>query len=443
MTKLLAVAGILAGGVLAISFGIDAEPQVIKALCLLWVIAVLWLTESLHTTITALLVPVLAVMLGLLDVADALKQFSNPIIFLFLGGFALAAAMHVQQLDKYLAHQILRLTAGRLNYAIILLCFATMVLSMWISNTATVAVMLPLVLGMLSQRDDLQYGSVAFALLGIAYSANVGGIGTIVGSPPNAIVAAELGMTFRDWLVIGMPVAFLLWPLTLFILAKLLKPDFTGHVVDIKDLDFHWSTERKRLIIIFLITVIGWLFSKPLGKLLAIKSDMDSWVALLAIVMLTASQVVNWKSIEKSTDWGVLLLFGGGLTLSSVLKTTGSSAYMGDVMSSFAGNFATVVVVLIIVAFVVFLTELTSNTATTALLVPIFITLPVTLVSHEQAALAVGISASCAFMLPVATPPNAIVHGTGMLQQHTMMRVGFYLNIMCIALLTTLLTLAY
>jgi len=443
MNKTVTVFGLLIVGILAISFGVDTEPQIIKALCLLWVIAVLWLSETLHITVTALLVPVLAVLLGLLNVADALNQFADPIIFLFLGGFALAAAMHAQELDKYLAHQILRLTAGRLTYAIVLLCFATLVLSMWISNTATVAVMLPLVLGMLSQREDLNYGSVAFALLGIAYSANVGGIGTLVGSPPNAIVAAELGLSFSDWLVIGMPVSFLLWPLMLFLLCRMLKPDYAGQAVELKDFHFHWTTERKLLISIFLITVCGWLFSKPLGQLLGITSKMDSWVAITAIVMLAASRVVSWKSIENSTDWGVLLLFGGGLTLSAILKVTGTSEYMGSLMSFVVGDFSTPFVILILVAFVIFLTELTSNTATTALLVPIFVALPSTLISTEQAALAVGLSASCAFMLPVATPPNALVHGTGRLEQKTMMRVGVFFNLLCTLFITSVLAFLY
>src|SRR5690606_11036794 len=149
----------------------------------------------------------------------------HPIIFLFLGGFALAAAMHVQGLDKWLAEAILRLTRGRLDYGIVVLACATALLSMWISNTAVTAVMLPLIIGLLSQKD-LPLKTRAFSLLAIAYSANIGGIGTIIGTPPNAIVAAELGITFVEWLYIGVPLVIVLWPLMLLVLFLVLRPDF-------------------------------------------------------------------------------------------------------------------------------------------------------------------------------------------------------------------------
>lgn len=428
MTKTISAVLLILAGSAAIYSWLPAEPPVVSALMILWVAAVLWLSEAIHVTATAFLVPVLAVLLQLLEVTEALKGFAHPIIYIFLGGYALAAAMRAQQLDLYIAHGILALTRGQMRWAVIMLCFAASLLSMWISNMATAALMLPLILGLMDQQSNLSGKTRSFCLLGIAYSANLGGIATLVGSAPNGIAAAALNMSFNEWLQIGGSVYLLLWPLMMLTLWYLLKPELANATVRLENFRFSWNPPRLLLLGIFAFTVIGWVFSKPLGQWLGITSRFDAWVALTTIVLLAASRVVTWKQIQTHTDWGVLLLFGGGLTLGIILKSTGASVYLGTVLSQFVAGQPTVLVVLILVAFVVFLTELTSNTATTALLVPIFITLPTELISHHQAALAVGITASCAFMLPVATPPNALVHGTGQIEANTMLRVGLVLN---------------
>lgn len=430
-------------GLVAIRFGLAADGQVVNALSLLWVIAVLWLTETLHITITALLVPIIAVASGLLDMSEAMKNFAHPIIFLFLGGFALAIAMHAQGLDKWLADAILKRTKGRLDHAVILLAATTALLSMWISNTAVTAVMLPLIIGLLSEKEDLPASSQAYGLLAIAYSANIGGIGTIIGTAPNALVAAELNITFVEWLYFGVPIVLALWPLMMAVLWWVLKPDFLDNQVQVDHSDFAWTPERKLLIGIFAITVLGWLFGQPLAAWFGIDSGFDTWVALAAMVMIGASRVTTWQRIEKSSDWGVLLLFGGGLTLSEVLKASGASTYLGLSLADMIGGWGALLILAALVAFVVFLTEVTSNTATTALLVPVFIALPAGIIAPESAALAIGIASSCAFMLPVATPPNALVHGTGRVSQQRMMHAGVYLNLMCIGVLTVLLSLFF
>lgn len=435
MESLLIRGVVLAAGIAAIIAGVNAEGEALLGLVVLWIIAFLWVSETLHITITALLVPMLAVALGLLDMKAALVSFAHPIIFLFLGGFALAAAMRVQGLDKWLAQSILRVTGGHLGQGVLLLAVATVPLSFWISNTAVAAMMLPLMLGLLAQREDLSYKTQAFCLLLIAYSATIGGMGTVVASPPNAIVAAALGLTFVDWLYVGIPMVLLLWPLMLLVLYCVLRPDFTGNPVTVDHESFEWTTPRKLLLGIFILTVSGWLLGQPLSRWLRL-SDPDTWVALMAIVLLTLTKVVKWQDIEESADWGVLLLFGGGLTLSAILQSSGASEFLGFGLARVIDGWGVVLVILALVAFVQFLTEITSNTASTALLVPIFITLPPDVVSPTQAVLAVGICASSAFMLPVATPPNALVHGTGKVQQRTMMRTGFVLNLACIVVLT-------
>ncbi|MDY0069340.1 MAG: SLC13 family permease [Porticoccaceae bacterium] len=436
MSKSIVNGAIMAAGIAAITLGVEAEGQVVTALALLWVIAYLWISEAFHITITALLIPLLAVATGLLDVKGALANFAHPIIFLFLGGFALAAAMHIQGLDRWLADSILRLTGGRLDRGVLLLALATALLSMWISNTAVTAMMLPLVLGLLSEKPDLPYATRAFSLLAIAYSASIGGVGTLIGTPPNAIVAAELGLSFVDWLYIGVPLVVVLWPLMMVVLARVLRPDFQDARLEVRVEAFAWTRERRVLLGIFTITVIGWLFGRPLSALLGVGDDMDTWVALLALGLIAATGVARWQQIEKSTDWGVLLLFGGGLTLNGLLKSSGASEFLGLGLAGLIEGWGVVLVIMALVTFVVFFSEVTSNTATAALLVPLFVALPGDMLDPTQAALAIGVAASTAFMLPVGTPPNALVHGTGMVRQQTMIRAGFVLNLVCIAVLT-------
>lgn len=200
------------------------EPQLRTGLAILAVIAILWMTETFNITVTALLIPVLTVVAGVFSVSDALKSFANPIIFLFLGGFGLAAALSAQGLDKYIAGHVIRLAQGKLGMAAVLLFLTSAGLSMWISNTATAAMMLPLALGLLRQLPyEGHERTYWFVLLGVAYSANIGGIGTLVGSPPNAIAAAEVGLSFADWLRFGIPTVALSLPLMIVVLWALLR----------------------------------------------------------------------------------------------------------------------------------------------------------------------------------------------------------------------------
>src|SRR5690606_1140124 len=180
---------------------------------------------------------------------------------------------------------ILKLARGRLDLALIMLAGTTGLLSMWINNTALTALMLPLVLGLLSQRDTMPQRTQTFGLLAIAYSANIGGIGTLVGSAPNAIVAAQLGMTFVDWLKVGLPVALLLWPLMMLVLWRMLKPDFLDNRVDTSAASsFVWTRSRRLLVAIFAVTVCGWLLGQYLADWLGIAANMDTLVALSAMV---------------------------------------------------------------------------------------------------------------------------------------------------------------
>lgn len=420
-------------------------PKENAGLALLGFIAVLWLSEALHVTITALLVPLLAIALNLVTTKQALATFSDPTIFLFFGGFALATALHMQKLDKMIANKIMTLAQGNLLIAVIYLFLSTAFLSMWMSNTATAAMMLPLAMGILSQMDrEKEHNTYVFVLLGIAYSASIGGMGTLVGSPPNAIVASNLHLTFSDWLWYGLPIMLILMPLMIGTLWIVFKPKL--------NIKFEQSFEKIEMnqqriltLVIFGFIAFCWIFSGQINPLisglLGLQKNIasfDSVVALLAAIIICSTGVANWKQIQENTDWGVLMLFGGGLTLSAVLKDSGASKILADGIVFLVQGQHYYLIGLLVATFIIFLTEFTSNTASAALLVPIFISIAQSLgIPEIGLALIIGLGASCAFMLPVATPPNAIVFGTGCVEQKEMVRAGFVLNIVCVLVIAT------
>ncbi|HJF28874.1 DASS family sodium-coupled anion symporter [Acinetobacter bohemicus] len=417
-----------------------------KGLALLIFIGILWLTEALHITITALLVPVLAVLLGMpmasgeelvpITTQAALATFADPVIFLFFGGFALATALHIQKLDKKIAMWIISLSGGHLGVSVLAIFIVTALLSMWISNTATAAMMLPLALGLLAHLDvQHERKTFVFILLGIAYSASIGGLGTMVGSPPNAIAAKALDYDFADWMKIGLPMMLIILPAMLVSLYLVLRPKL-NHKVQFITEDIPWTGTRIATMILFLCTATAWIFSKKLTENFGI-SQPDTWIAILAACMVVILGTATWKQISENTDWGVLYLFGGGLTLSAVLKDSGSSLVLGQTLANAFGDASPLLIIFVVATFIIFLTEFTSNTASAALLVPVFAAIAAQMgMPKEILVIVIGIGASCAFMLPVATPPNAIVFGTGHIQQSEMMKVGFVLNIMCIFLIS-------
>lgn len=413
------------------------DRDVVLGLSILVFVAILWLTEALHVSITALLVPVLAVAFGIFDTGKALSNFANPIIFLFLGGFALAAALHRQELDKAIADKVLLLAKGKMSTAVFMLFGVTAGFSMWISNTATTAMMLPLVLGVLNKvNSKTGHNTYVFVLLGIAYCASIGGIATIVGSPPNAIAAAEAGLSFTQWMAFGLPVSLVLLPITVALLYIVLKPNL-NEVFELNHAPISWDKGKVVTLMIFSLTVFLWVFSRPINAMLGGFAAFDTLVALLAVILVGFARVVDWKDIEKTTDWGVLLLFGGGICLSNILKVTGTSAFLAHSLSDILSQAGVFLTILTVAAFVVFLTEFASNTASAALLIPVFSGVAEVLgISPVVLSAMIAISASCAFMLPVATPPNAIVFATGHIKQSEMMRIGIYLNLVCIAVLT-------
>lgn len=414
------------------------EPLVNKGLALATFIGILWLTEAIHITATAILVPMLAIFIGIpeYDTKKALTSFADPIIFVFFGGFALAAAMHVQKLDRKIAFGLVSLAGGHLGRAIVMIFAVTAFLSMWISNTATAAMMLPLAIGLLSHVDaSKDRNTFIFVLLGIAYSASIGGIGALVGSPPNGIAAKELGLDFMGWMKFGLPVMLVSLPVLLGTMYLILRPNLS-HKVNLVHEDIPWTLPRVLTIVVFAVTAISWIFGKQLGEMFGFKSP-DTVIALFAAVAVLMLGLVSWKQVSDNTDWGVLMLFGGGIALSGIMRDTGASAVLAEQISGGLAGASAIIVILVVAAFIIFLTEFTSNTASAALLVPLFAPIGTALgLPPEILVMVIGIGASCAFMMPVATPPNAIVMGTGHIKQGDMMKVGFFLNLAAVAIVT-------
>ena len=412
-------------------------PMENRGLALLVFIGILWLTEAFNITVTSLMVPILAIGLNVLPTKAAFAPCSEPIIFMFFGGFVLAAVMNIQKLDLWIANHIIRLARGNLKLTVLYLFAATAGLSLFINNTAVAAMMLPLTLGILKKVDlKTNRALYVFVLLGIAFSASIGGIGTLTGSAPNAILASQLKITFSEWLFYGMPVTILLMIGMVFSLLVILRPNFNVPF-EISLEEIPMTGRRKITLAVFVIAAFFLVFGSWLEPMIRSTLELsqpiknfDAVVAMTAVIILCVTHTATWSEIQDRTEWGVLMLFGGGLVLGIVLKETGASKILADTIVSYIGVQHWLVMTLVLTAFIVFLTEFTSNTATAALMIPIFISVAegVGLPPVSLAAI-VACSASCAFMLPIATPPNAIVFSTGYIKQGEMVKVGFLLNI--------------
>lgn len=420
-------------------FVLPYDNPVNKGLAILLFVAILWFTEAVHITVTALIVPILAIACQIPDIntKTVLANFSDPIIYVFFGGFALASALHIQKLDRKIAMWVISLSKGNLFIAVLMIFAVTAFLSMWVSNTATAAMMLPLAMGLMSHLDkQKERKTYVFVLLGIAYCASIGGLGTLVGSPPNAIAAKALNLDFSGWMKYGLPIMIVLLPIMLISLFIILKPNFQERVNTSEQENIPWTLHRAITVLIFIATATAWIFGKDLAKATGI-SSIDSFIALVATVAVVLFGTVRWREVARNTDWGVLMLFGGGIALSDLMKKSGASGALGQAVADSFSNAHPLIVIVVVATFIIFLTEFTSNTASAALLVPVFATIAQQMGLPEQVlVLIIGIGASCAFMLPVATPPNAIVFGTGLIKQRDMLSVGFLLNVLSIVVVS-------
>lgn len=426
------------------------------ALGLMMLMAAWWATEAIPIPATSLVPIVLIPALGLGSVRDATEPYANPIIYLFLGGFTLGLAMQRWNLHRRIALHILLVVGTSPKRQIAGFMLATAFLSMWVSNTATTIMMMPIglsVLGMMDTGDDDSGHRFAVALLlAIAYSASVGGIATLIGTPPNALLAAYLGdqqgiaVGFAQWMVIGVPVALMM---LLVIWWWLTRNDFgvtdssdTGKAIreELHNLG-DMSQAEIRVAIVFGLTAAAWIF-RPLlsGPLPWLSDTVIAIFAAVLLFLLRSGQkdghaLMDWDS-ARELPWGVLLLFGGGLALAGVISSSGLADAIASSLSALE-TLPALLIVGLVVTVIIFLTEVTSNTATAAAFLPLLGALAVGQgMSPLLLTVPAAIAASCAFMMPVATPPNAIVFGSGHMAISDMIRAGLVLNLIGIVIVT-------
>lgn len=419
--------------------------------------AVWWVTEALPIAATALLPIVLLPVLGIADVAAATAPYANPVIFLFLGGFLIAMALERCGLHRRLALAILSMVGTRPANLILGFMTATAFLSMWVSNSATVVMMLPMatsVLALSRDRGDRSGGAFEVALLlGIAYAASIGGLGTLIGTPPNALLAGFMSTTygveigFLQWMVLAVPIVLVALPFAWILLTRWLFPVGSEPVAggaeilrNARRAQGPVSRAEWTVGAITVLTATAWV-ARPLVEPWA-PAVTDTGIAiagglLLFMVPLTWRPLrvaLTWTDAER-LPWSVLILFGGGLSLAAAIQQTGLAGWIGGGLSAL-GGWPVLVVILAVTTVVIFLTELTSNTATAAAFLPVVGSLAVGIGADPLLlAIPAALAASCAFMLPVATPPNAIVYGTGALTIPQMAHAGLWLNLFFIALL--------
>ena len=409
-----------------------------KGLFILFICAGLWMTEIVPLPVTALLVPVIAYFMGILAPKEAMAPFSSTIIFLFMGGFTLAALLNKHGIDRWLADKVTTMSNGNLWVSVIGFFAVTSFLSMWMSNTATTAMMIPIAIALVNKEYPRMRTMI---LLGTAYSANIGGNGTAVGSPPNGLAVSALDIDFFTWFKVGFPTALVMFPLVIVALWLVIRPEKDAKVNRLSDShSMNWTSEAKGTIGLFLFTVICWIFSSQIGSSLGLK-NFDRMIAILITALAPAFKLISWKDLEDKIGWGILLLFGGGLCLSVVLGETGTSLWLATALINSIST--PWIIIFACITLMVFLTELSSNTGSAAILIPVMIALSNQFDPAVTYALVfgVGLAANCAFMLPVATPPNALVYGTGYINQKDMIKTGIILNIFSIFVVYTMVTL--
>lgn len=427
--------------------------------------AVWWVTEAIPIPATALLPIVLFPILGVVTVGEAAAPYASPIIFLFLGGFIIALAMQRWDLHRRIALSVVAALGTQPRRLVLGFMLATAFLSMWVSNTATAVMMMPIglsVIGLVAPKGDpaaplpgqLNFGTAL--MLGIAYAASIGGLATLIGTPPNALLAGFLETSygyeigFAQWMTVGLPLTAVSLPLAWWVLTRVAFPirirEIPGGRSVIREQLLGLgpiSAGERRVAVVFALTALAWI-TRPLTQAV-IPGLSDAGIAMAAAVALFVIPVdwrrgvftMTWEDTAQ-LPWGVLLLFGGGLSLAAAVTATGLAEWIGTALSGLDA-WPTLVLVVAVTAVIVFLTELTSNIATAAAFLPVVAPLAVAL--GENPLLLVvpaALGASCAFMLPVATPPNAIVYGSGYITIPQMARAGILLNLLFIGLITAL-----
>ncbi len=440
--------------------GLDENANRVIAIGL-WMV-IWWITEAVPLPVTALLPLIMLPILQVFSVSEAAAPYANPIIFLFMGGFLIALAMEKRNLHRRIALNIIRVTGTTANGIILGFMLSTAFLSMWISNTATTVMMLPIALSVVDLLEDKQAqtgeGYRRFALglmLCIAYAANIGGTTTIIGTPPNVVFVGYMkefydrDIAFGRWLLVGIPVCFSLLFITYFLITRVLYPHRLHRLAGsgtlirdkLKELGV-MSRAEKLVAAVFFLTAFCWVFQSPINILLG-GDYLDNTVVAMAGGVLMFIVPVNirrqeflldWKSTER-LPWGILLLFGGGLCLAKGMENTGIVQLVGEKIAG-SGDISLWWLVFLLTGFALFITEVMSNVALTVIFIPVVLGIAESLqIEPMYLAVPVTLAASCAFMMPVSTPPNAVVFSSGYIKISEMVKAGFFLNLISVVVL--------
>ncbi|MEO9662638.1 MAG: DASS family sodium-coupled anion symporter [Maribacter dokdonensis] len=425
-----------------------------------WV-GIWWVLEVLPIAVTALLPIILFPLLGTISLGETTASYGHKYVFLFMGGFMLAVAIEKWGLHKRIALYIIK-TIGTNIYTIVLgFMVATAFLSMWISNTATTVMILPMAVSIIKQFLKSQSAEIVknesfskLLMLSIAYAASIGGMATLIGTPPNLVFAGfvqktyGIDISFWQWMQFGLPLASILLLLSWYYLTRFAYPQkektFPGGKAEINRLIKElgpMKTEEKRVLTVFVLTAFCWITRSFLLQRFIPNIDdtiiaIGSAIVLFLIPTISAKRtLLLWHEAVK-IPWGIILLFGGGMAIAKGFEETGLAIFLGSKMMFFNG-LPLILLLLLIITSVNFLTEVTSNLATTAMMLPVMGPLALTLgVNPYILLIACTTAASCAFMLPVATPPNAIVFGSGYLRIPDMIRSGFLMNVISIVIIS-------
>ena len=426
----------------------------------LWV-AIWWVTEAVPIYVTALIPIILFPLSGGLELKQTTSSYGHKFVFLFVGGFILAIAIEKWRLHKRIALNIINIVGTKKSNIILGFMIATAFLSMWISNTATAVMIMPVGLAIISQLKDnpntLENENTIFGktlMLAIAYSASIGGMATLIGTPPNLVLAGviktsyDIEINFLQWMSFGLPISLLLlficWKYLTSIAYKFKDENFKSGLEEINDQIKNlgkFSYEEKSVLIVFIATALAWITQSFIIKKYIPEID-DTIIAIIAAVVLFIlpdksgdNKLLSWNDAVK-LPWGILLLFGGGMALAKGFDSSGLAIWIGNQMNFFS-DIPLIILLLVLIAMVNFLTEITSNLATTAMLLPVLVALANTIdINSYYLLVGATVAASCAFMLPVATPPNAVVFGSKILNIDDMIKKGFWMNIISILILT-------
>lgn len=462
--------GLFAGPLLALVVYLTFRPENVShaataTAAVATLMAIWWATEAIPVGATALLPIVLFPISGIASISDTTPSYAHPTIYLFLGGFVIALAIERAGLHRRVAFLVFHIVGMNGRSLVWGFMLSAALLSMWISNTSTTLMLLPIVMSVvvvirdtvpsLSKREQGNFETAI--LLGLAYGATLGGMTTLVGTPPNAFMVGfmqenyDIEIDFARWMLVGIPLAVTMLPISWILLTRVIFPisfrspeNAREQVRSLTSALGPVSTAEWRVGILFFALVVGWLLRKPIGSLIGIQGLSDAGIAMTAALAAFiipngkgTGALMSWEDTGK-LPWGVLILFGGGLALAGGMSSSGLTVWLGQQLAPL-GMVNLAILIVVATALVIFLTELTSNLATTATFLPVMAAIAVETGNDPLLfVVPVTLAASCAFMLPVATPPNAIVFSSGYLSIPRMMRAGIVLNLVGVAVLSLL-----